>query len=135
MNLFEMFDEQKELTLIDALRDFLPIAVNHLHIKTLPKISLSRNVETEQLSSFGKFDGQESTIQVSVENRHPNDILRTLAHELTHYAQNEGNELDSSSWETGSAAENDANAIAGVIMRKFNSKYPHYITLNPVILP
>ena len=125
--------EQGEHVFIQALRDFLPIAANHLKIKKLPKIKLLRNVDTEHLPSFGKFSNEDRIVHVDVQNRHPNDILRTLAHELTHYAQGEHGKLDADSWKTGSPIEDDANAEAGVIMRMFNKKFPQYMALKPIV--
>jgi hypothetical protein len=50
--------------------------------------------------------------------------MRTLAHELVHWKQREsGLELDGSD---GSETEDQANAVAGVIMRKFGKMYPEY---------
>jgi len=131
----ELFEGPPEPTLIDALRDFLPIAVKHLKIKKLPKIKLLRDVDTEHLASFGKFSNEDRIVHVDIQNRHPNDVLRTLAHELTHYAQGEQNRLDADSWRTGSTIEDEANAEAGVIMREFNKKFPRYMELKPIILP
>ena len=133
IDLFEEFEGPPEPTLIDALRDFLPIAVKHLKIKKLPKIKLLRDVETEHLPSFGKFKNDDQTIDLGIKNRHPNDILRTLAHELTHYAQSVNNQLDSDSGATGSPEEDQANAEAGVVMRKFNQQFPQYMALKPIV--
>ena len=36
LNLFEELEGPPEPTLIDALRDFLPLAVKHLKLKTIP---------------------------------------------------------------------------------------------------
>jgi hypothetical protein len=52
IDLFEELEGPPEPTLIDALRDFLPIAVKHLKIKKLPKIKLLRDVETGHLVSL-----------------------------------------------------------------------------------
>jgi hypothetical protein len=135
IDLFEELEGPPEPTLIDALRDFLPIAIKHLKIKKLPKIKLLRDIDTEHMASFGKFSNEDRIVHVDVENRHPNDVLRTLAHELTHYAQGEQDRLDADSWRTGSAIEDEANAEAGVIMREFNKQFPQYMELKPIILP
>jgi Zn-dependent peptidase ImmA (M78 family) len=74
-----------------------------------------------------------NVLYVALVNRHPNDILRTIAHELTHYRQDTQHQLDDTSGETGSPEENEANAMAGVIMRHFNKKYPQYLKDRPVI--
>jgi Zn-dependent peptidase ImmA (M78 family) len=134
IDLFEELEGPPEPTLIDALRDFLPIAVKHLKIKKLPKIKLLRDVETGHMPSFGKFSNDDRTVHLGIKNRHPNDVLRTLAHELTHYVQGEHGKLDADSWHTGSPAENDANAQAGVVMREFNKKFPKYLKLKPIVV-
>jgi GNAT superfamily N-acetyltransferase len=124
-----------ESTLIDALRDFFPVAMQHLDLDHLPRITFVPEVTGHHAPTFGKFMNAENTIFVDIENRHPNDILRTLAHELVHYRQMMDHQLDDSSGETGSDEENQANAQAGVIMRNFNQQYPEYLELEPVILP
>jgi len=133
IDLFEELEGPPEPNLIDALRDFLPIAVKYLKIKKLPKIKLLRDVDTENVPSFGKFSNDDRIVHVDIKNRHPNDILRTLAHELTHYAQGEHGKLDADSWQTGSPVEDQANAEAGVIMREFNKQFPQYMSLKPVV--
>lgn len=127
--------EQGHLTLVNALEDFLPLAMQHLNIDKLPRITFRKDVEGQHAPTFGKFDNNDVTIFVDIENRHPNDVLRTLAHELTHFRQYINGELDERSGETGTPVENEANATAGIIMREFNQKYPHYLNLEPVKLP
>ena len=134
LNLFEELEGPPEPTLVDALRDFLPLAIKHLELKKLPKIKLLDEVETEHMPSFGKFSDDDRTIHLGIKNRHPNDILRTLAHELTHYAQGQRDELDADSGATGSPEEDQANAEAGVIMREFNQQFPQYMELKPIML-
>jgi hypothetical protein len=101
----------------------LQMCKSELEIDELPPIGL---VDQESTvgggTSFGEFDGQR--IRVVTMNRHPMDICRTLAHELVHWKQMmNGDDLDGSD---GSIIENEANAIAGVILRKFGKKYPDY---------
>jgi pterin-4a-carbinolamine dehydratase len=134
LNLFEELEGPPEPTLVDALRDFLPLAVKHLELKKLPKIKLLDEVETDHMPSFGKFSNDDRTIHLGIKNRHPNDILRTLAHELTHYAQGVNDQLDADSGATGSPEEDQANAEAGVIMREFNQQFPQYMELKPIML-
>jgi pterin-4a-carbinolamine dehydratase len=134
LNLFEELEGPPEPTLVDALRDFLPLAIKHLELKKLPKIKLLDEIETEHMPSFGKFSNDDRTIHLGIKNRHPNDILRTLAHEMVHYAQGQRDELDSGSGATGSPEEDQANAEAGVIMREFNQQFPQYMELKPIML-
>jgi hypothetical protein len=132
MNLFEMFDESKQPTLIDALRDFLPIAIAHLELDHIPKIKLVKSLDD---TTFGRYVNDEQVIYVVVDRRNPVDVLRTLAHEMVHYAQGQDDQLTSTSGDTGSPIENEANAEAGVIMRLFNQKHPSYMQANPIALP
>ena len=135
MNLYEMFEQQQELTLVDALRDFLPLAVRELGLPSVPKIKLARNLHDTHVPTFGRYQNGPEVITVDIENRHPVDILRTIAHEMVHYGQDIEDRLHDESWRTGSAEENEANAGAGVIMRKFNTEFPQYLQLKPVLLP
>lgn len=132
MNLYEMFDETKKLTLVDALRDFLPIAVEHLNLDHIPKIHLVKSLDA---TTFGRYVDAEQVIYVVVANRNPVDVLRTLAHEMVHYTQGLNNELTADAGETGSPFENEANSEGGVIMREFNKKFPQYLSISPVVLP
>jgi hypothetical protein len=132
IDLFEDFN--KEPAFIQALRDFLPVALEVLELKQLPKIKLKKKLGTTNVPTFGQFTNKEKVVYCVITNRHPNDILRTLAHEMAHYAQGERDELDADSWHTGSPAENDANARAGVVMREFNKKFPKYLSLKPIVV-
>ena len=64
---------------------------------------------------------------ISIINRHPLDILRTFAHEYVHYKQSIKGKLLKSN--PGSPAENQANAKAGEIMRKYGKLHPELFDL------
>jgi hypothetical protein len=74
--------------------------------------------------TYGHFVPSQNYILVYRGNRSMGDILRTVAHELVHVRQNELNLLGETSGEDGSPIENQANSIAGIILRKFGKKYP-----------
>jgi Zn-dependent peptidase ImmA (M78 family) len=63
-------------------------------------------------------------INLTIKNRHIMDCCRTLAHELVHYRQDLNNELNNDSGKDGSPHENEANYIAGIIMRKWGKMHP-----------
>jgi len=132
IDLFEDYDKEPEF--IQALRDFLPVALEVLELKQLPKIKLKKELGTTNVPTFGRFTNEEKVVYCVITNRHPNDILRTLAHAIAHYAHCERDELDADSWHTGSPAENDANAQAGIVMREFNKKFPKYLKLKPIVV-
>jgi hypothetical protein len=65
-------------------------------------------------------------LEVAWGNRHIMDVLRTVAHELTHTRQHErdGDRMGPAAGETGSPYENEANARAGVLMRDYGRLHP-----------
>jgi hypothetical protein len=101
----------------------LELCKHELELEDLPNINMLDDETTVSSgASFGEFDG--TGINVVTQGRHPVDVMRTLAHELVHWKQREsGLELDGSD---GSETEDQANAVAGVIMRKFGKMYPEY---------
>jgi hypothetical protein len=69
----------------------------------------------------------EQKIITVVHNRNMADILRTLAHEMVHHMQNLDKRLTPKSGEDGSPDENEANSLAGVIMREFGREQPTHL--------
>ena len=100
------------------IKDFALWAIKLLEIEQAPRIKLVGDTKT---TALGYFDPETQDIVVSVKDRHQMDIMRTLAHELVHRKQNEARELNG---ETGSPDENEANALAGVLLRWWGRKNP-----------
>jgi cytidyltransferase-like protein len=102
------------------IAEFVKFAVNELGIKNIPTVKFSYDTnESRERSTFGYFDPNANHIWIYIKNRNTADILRTLAHELVHHKQGEDNRIEQGSGETGSEIENEANAQAGVLLRKF----------------
>lgn len=116
--LLETFTPQKA----PLMKRFVEYACGELNINE-PKIHVINSpTYSQEYKSFGGYIPSEEKIMVVVHNRNMADILRTLAHELVHHMQNlNGDELNG---EDGSNIENEANAMAGVIMRKFGRENP-----------
>ena len=129
------FENSSKPTLMDMLEAMLPIAMSVLKIDVLPTIKLLKDVQDENQPTFGQYVQSENIVFLAINNRHPNDVLRSLAHELTHFKQDINDELDHTSGSTGSDAENEANSTAGIIMRQLNSKYPKFLLADPINLP
>jgi hypothetical protein len=112
----------KEFVQEHMITHLLRLCKKELGINELPSIELVDEPTVGGGTSFGEFDG--NSIRVVTQGRHPMDVMRTLAHELVHWQQLvQGKELDGAD---GSEIENEANAVAGVIMRKFAKMYPDY---------
>jgi hypothetical protein len=108
----------------ELIKSFLPFAQKELGMKKIPDIKIVDEIPGAGGTTFGKYVNDTDTIYVVAKNRHPRDVLRTLAHELTHYIQDQENRLNHNSGETGSPEENEAHARGGIIMRNFNQAYP-----------
>ena len=125
METFQQFYEKKKSkdSFEKLYKTFLDFVKNELDMPELPKIELvdDKNKAKER-KSFGTYDG--NCVVVNIAGRHPGDIFRTLAHELVHHKQNGEGRIKLDSGETGSDIENEANARAGIVLRKFNKTYP-----------
>ena len=109
--------DQKKL---DTIKDFIKFCKKELNIQSLPSIKFIADKSfVEQFRSYGEYDPSENFIKVFYLGRNLADICRSLAHELTHHRQNELKMIEPDSGHTGSDIENDANAMAGIIMRDY----------------
>jgi hypothetical protein len=107
------------------LKEFIGYCREYLKLKSLPPLTMSYDPTTaESRRSFGGYDPNNKSIELSVANRHQADVFRTLAHELVHYKQDLQNRLTPESGQTGHAHENEANAAAAIIMRNFAQMRP-----------
>jgi len=111
------------------LKKFIVFAKRDLRINSEIKIILIDDADfAKEKRAFGMMKDQ--IIYVSIINRHPIDILRTLSHELVHYKQRiEGKLMNGT---VGSSVENQANAKAGEIMRKYGHLHPELFDLMPI---
>lgn len=111
----------------NVVRDFIAQTAKKLNIRRVPKVNLHRDDGwSQENSSFGRYEPDTNELHVSLINRHLLDILRTTAHELAHCRQNELSPLPDHAGKTGSKWENQANAMAGVIMRDWAEAHPDH---------
>lgn len=116
-----MKDNQK----IPLIQDFVKFCYSELGIKKSPKINIINDKNwVKDHTSFGSYNPNDHSISVYLADRNLADFLRTLAHEITHHLQNQNGEIDFNSGETGSPVEDQANAKAGVILRKYGKMNP-----------
>jgi hypothetical protein len=108
-----------------SIKKFAKYCSQELGIENMPRIRLKKDPEWSQRNAtFGRYIPEENTLILSVANRHPMDIMRTLAHELIHHRQDEIEPMPVHAGETGSEWENEANARAGVLMRGYGEQNP-----------
>jgi len=109
----------------DKLDKFVKFVVESLGITQVPEVEYISTLDfTQEQRSFGGYIPGNNSILVVVANRNLADIMRSLAHELVHARQNQDGGLSAEQGETGSDIENQANAVAGVIMRNYGKLEP-----------
>jgi hypothetical protein len=101
------------------VQQFVSYAAQRLNLQQTPIVSLMP--ADDNLTSLGKYDVISNQIFVVVEDRLLADILRTIAHEMTHQKQNELGYITNPAIDgaTGSRIENNANIIAGILLRDY----------------
>lgn len=105
---------------LDTIKHFIRFCKEELNIQSLPNIKLINDRSfVEQFRSYGEYNVHENSIKVYYPGRNLADVCRSLAHELVHHRQKELNMIGTNSGETGSEIENEANALAGIIMRDY----------------
>jgi len=105
---------------LDTLKHFVKFCKQELNIQSLPHISLINDKSfVEENRSFGEYNPSANSVRVVVLTRNLADVCRSLAHELVHHRQWELGMLGPGAGGTGSEIENDANAMAGIIMREY----------------
>ena len=114
-----------------VVKDFMRFTKMKLNIRNDIPVELIYDLEfSRKYSSFACIMTDSKQIYVSVINRHPVDILRSLAHEMVHYKQMISGQ--SIQGHTGSRHENEANAKAGVVLRDYGKLHPELFTMRPI---
>lgn len=105
-----------------SITHFVEWATKRLKLSEKPNVDLVGGTKiSENQSSLGGYNTDTKSIFVQTENRLSADIIRTIAHEMVHRKQDEMGLIKNPSEDgkTGSPIENQANAIAGILMREY----------------
>ena len=113
------------------LKRFLVFIKRELRLTyDIPIILMDDAEFSKKIAAFGEISN-ENVINLSIINRHPMDILRTLTHEYVHYKQYMEKGIPKNS-KAGSYNENQANAKAGEIIRRYGELHPELFDLMPI---
>jgi hypothetical protein len=119
-------DENEEIDLADEVRKFAEWAGKIVNLQKPVKIELSMDTEEAQTNHHtGGHTMGSDTIWVYANNRNLVDILRTVAHELTHVRQGELNMIDAGDSYPGSPIELLADMVAGKMIKIYGKKNKH----------
>ena len=106
----------------NSIQHFVEFATERLKLKEQPKVNLISGREySEAKTSLGGYNPMTKEIFVVIDGRLTADICRTIAHEMVHRKQDElglvRNEVKDGA--DGSPIENQAHAVAGILMREY----------------
>ena len=109
-------------TKANNIKSFVEYASNKLKLKDKPTIKLIFGSKySKEKASLGGYVPETKDIVVVVDGRMTADICRTIAHELVHRKQDELGLIkdEIKAGKTGSPIENQANSIAGILLRNY----------------
>lgn len=105
-------------TLLKKTKHFVDFVADYLDLEHPCKITLMDEREGNMTTAVYNLETKE--IKVLVKRRAFFDIARSIAHEMVHQQQQQhGKEMDGN---TGSPTEDEANAIAGRIIRTYSKQ-------------
>jgi hypothetical protein len=116
-------NESVSYSRVSMVKEFTDWASKRLKLENKPQIKIVKNesFSSNEQPSLGAFSPTTNEIYVVMENRLIADVLRTIAHEMVHQKQMEMGLMTGTNKDgrTGSAIENKANAVAGILLREY----------------
>ncbi len=106
------------------VKEFISFCVKELQLQQPIGCKVKFTNDVNETQTYGHYDPTNKKIVVHLGERSLSDAFRSLAHELVHHKQNQHGKLTQESGVDGSPQENQANSIAGVIMRKWGRMHP-----------
>ena len=112
-----------------TISDFISFTKDELGLDN--DFSVELEDDGDELETLASYDIEDNKVKVLSKNRSLPDIIRSIAHELVHHKQNQEGVLtgDEDEGADGSPQENEANARAGKIVRRFGKRYPEIYDL------
>lgn len=112
-------DEKKKL-----LHTFTKFVKEKLELKTVPTIVIQNGNNGLKTTANYDYTKENKIIKVNAKNRALVDVMRSLAHEMTHHKQYEQGRLDVKPPDIGGEIEDEANAKAGQFIKMFAKDHP-----------
>jgi len=102
------------------ISDFVGFVSDKLRMDNPPKVQVSNNPNfAEKNKTFGIYYPEKNGFTVEVYERNIVDVLRTIAHEMTHHRQNEVG-----SKKSRADLEIEATAAAGMLVKIYCEQRP-----------
>ena len=114
----------------ELMSKFIDFVISYLDITTPLHINLTR--DRTDITTTAYYDPMNMYTRIYIKDRAIMDVMRSLAHEMVHHKQNERGDLTGTEADgaDGSPLENEANSVAGEIIRVFGKQNPEIYTNN-----
>lgn len=108
----------------DKIDDFVDFVSGDLELEDNFTVDITN--DSDDVETLASYDINNNEVTVLGKDRALPDIIRSVAHELVHHKQNERGELTGrqEEGEDGSPWEDEANAKAGELVRKYGRENP-----------
>ena len=119
-------DSEIELTpeKIFLMGDFINFCADKLPINGNFKVHVVSNRDKHDITTTAAYQMGKNVLKVYGKNRALVDIMRSVAHELTHLMQDESDRLIGIIQDAGGEIEDEANARAGELIKRYAKSHP-----------
>jgi len=107
------------------LKDFCKYCISFLKIESPVKIYVVDDRQSHGIKTTAYYDRSDKIIKVYGKNRALVDICRSICHELVHCSQDEKGLLVGVIQDAGGEIEDEANARAGEVIKRFAKSSDH----------
>lgn len=104
------------------LKEFALFVIKELGIENAPTIAIQNGRGKLKTTANYDYNKENKIIKVNAHKRALVDVMRSLAHELTHHKQFEDGRLKVQPPDIGGEIEDEANAKAGQFIKMFAKK-------------
>ena len=101
------------------LADFVLFCANHLPIKGNFEVYLVSNRENHGIGTTAVYEVGNNCCKIYAKNRALPDVMRSIAHEMTHMMQDQTGLIKGKIRDAGGFHEDQANARAGELLKLF----------------
>lgn len=122
--LIQTDDENLDSKKFGKIKKFMNFSLHKLGIKSPIKVTVTKDRNLYGLKTMAHFNNEDSHCVVYSNNRNVADILRSIAHELVHKSQFENDKIKGKVQDIGGPIEDEANAVAGQLVKEFGYKNP-----------
>jgi len=106
----------------ETITNFVKFVKEELGIERMPTIILQNGKGKLKTTANYNYTDDNKLIRINAKNRAIVDILRSIAHELTHHRQWEQGRLKVKPPDIGGEIENEANSMAGIFIKLYGRK-------------